>query len=182
MDQKIEALLFVAGEEGLTLEELSQLLHISSSYIKEGIDILNQRLKKGALEVVKKQDAYVLVTKSLFDNLLKDYATQELNQRLTKPALEVLSVIAYKQPVTRVEIDEIRGVQSSMKALQKLLSYGLVEEVGRLEQPGRPKLYGTTHYFLEYFNLKNLEELPPLNLAEEEKVEEELFTQLLDFN
>lgn len=182
MDQKIEALLFVAGEEGLTLEELSQLLHISSSYIKEGIDTLNQRLKKGALEVVKKQDAYVLVTKSLFDDLLKDYATQELNQRLTKPALEVLSVIAYKQPVTRVEIDEIRGVQSSMKALQKLLSYGLVEEVGRLEQPGRPKLYGTTHYFLEYFNLKKLEELPPLNLAEEEKVEEELFTQLLDFN
>lgn len=182
MDRKIEALLFVSGDEGLNLEQLTTLLETSSSKVKDAIEVLNQRLKSSALTVKKQNGFYVLVTQQQFASLLSHYAKQELNQRLTKPALEVLAVIAYRQPITRLEIDEIRGVQSSVKAIQKLLSYQLIEEVGRKEQPGRPKLYGTTPYFLSYFQIESLEALPPLNIEEEQETEEALFTQLLNFD
>lgn len=181
MDKSIEALLFVSGDEGMTLEQLSSLLNASSSQIKEGIDKLNKRLKQSALMVKKQNKHYVLVTRKEVDDVLSQFAKQEFNQRLTKPALEVLSIIAYKQPITRLEIDELRGVQSSAKALQKLLSHDLICEMGRKEQPGRPKLYGTTDFFLEYFHLQSLDDLPPLLDEVEQTVEEELFTQLLEF-
>lgn len=182
MDQQIEALLFVSGDEGMSLEQLSQILNCSSSKIKQGLERLENRLLRTCFVLKKKQGQYVLTTKVTFAPLLEKYAKSELNHRLTKPALEVLSVIAYKQPITRLEIDEIRGVQSSLKALQKLLGYQLVEEVGRLDQPGRPKLYGTTDYFLAYFHLESLEDLPPLmEIDDENETQEELFTQLLDF-
>lgn len=182
MDQQIEALLFVSGDEGMSLEQLSQVLDVSSSKIKQGLERLENRLIRTCFTIKRKHGQYILTTKATFASLLEKYAKSELNHRLTKPALEVLAVIAYKQPITRLEIDEIRGVQSSLKALQKLLAYQLVEEVGRLEQPGRPKLYGTTDYFLDYFHLETLEDLPPLmDVEETEENEEALFTQLLDF-
>ena len=182
MDKQIEALLFVAGDEGITLEQLSHLLDASSSQIKLGLEQLQKRLKSSALTIKKQNKHYFLVTNKEVATVVSKYAKQGLNQRLTKPALEVLAVVAYKQPITRLEIDEIRGVQSSTKAIQKLLSYQLIAEVGRKEQPGRPKLYGTTDYFLEYFHLDTIDHLPALEVNEEEIENEELFTQLLDFD
>ena len=90
----------------------------------------------------------------------------ESTGRLSKAALEVLAVVAYQQPVTRPYIDSIRGVNSD-SALRTLMRYGLIEEVGRTDAPGRPILYATTADFLQYFGLRSMEELPPLNLEEE---------------
>lgn len=172
----IEAVLFVAGEEGVRADELARILEISEE------DVFNyvQRLKKqyenmdsSALDIIDTAESFKLVTKKDYAEVVKKYAHSPAGGNLSKAALEVLSIIAYKQPVTRMEIEEIRGVQSS-GSLQKLLLHSLVSEKGRLKLPGRPVLYGTTEAFLDYFGLKSLEELPDLSVEEEEE-EKSLF-------
>ena len=100
---------------------------------------------------------------------MEAYAHSPFTQKLSRAAVETLAIVAYRQPITRMGIDEIRGV-SSITMLQKLLARDLIREVGRLEAPGRPVLYGVTDYFMDYFGLKSLEDLPniePLNLNDE---------------
>ena len=94
-----------------------------------------------------------------------------MSNRLSQAALETLAIVAYKQPITRSEVDEIRGVQSA-GSVQKLAARQLIEEKGRVEGPGRAILYGTTEYFMDYFGLKDLEELPDIQSMEEELLEE----------
>lgn len=166
----LEALFFVAGDKGLTLTEISQLLVLAPSaclqQVEKYADSLAQDTKRG-LQILQVAQTYKLVTKSKYQELLENYAKGPHSQRLSKAALETLAIIAYRQPLSRNEIDEIRGVQSS-GALQTLALKKLVAEVGRLEGPGRPILYGTTAYFLDYFGLNNLSELPDITqLAEE---------------
>lgn len=172
---ELEALLFVVGDEGIGLEELSYLLNIPTEAVYQLIQELQGRYQvseQTALNILEVGNHFVLTTKREFAPLLKKYAQSPLANRLSQAALETLAIIAYKQPITRMEVDEIRGVQSS-GSVQKLAARQLIEEKGRVEGPGRAILYGTTSYFMDYFGLKDLAELPDIQSMESE-LEEEL--------
>ncbi len=158
----VQALLFVAGEEGLSLEQISSLLEIARPAARQLVDELTAKLsadEMSGLEIIKTANAYKIVTKKEYEQVIKQYAVSPYTAQISSAAMETLAIIAYKQPVTRLDIEQIRGVQCS-GALQKLLLRDLIEEAGRLESPGRPKLYRTTTYFMDYFGLDNLAELP----------------------
>lgn len=181
MMHEIEALLFIVGSEGLLLSEIAGQLQCSKKEALKGIEQLNEQLNKtdSALEVIKDNGRYLMVTRPQYEGILKQYAHSTLHTKISKAALEVLAIIAYKQPITRIEIDEIRGVQSAA-TIQKLLARQLVEVQGRVDGPGRPQIFGTSPYFLEYFHLNSLDDLPPLEdelLGEESKNEKSLFEQ-----
>ena len=171
---KIEAILFVVGEEGIGLEELAYLLEISTSKTYETLMSLREKYEHesdSALNLLEVGNHFKLSTKREFAPLLKKYAQSPLSNALSQAALEALSIIAYKQPISRVEVDEIRGVQSS-GSIQKLVARQLIEEKGRVDGPGRAILYGTTNYFMDYFGLKTLSELPDIKQMEAEIAEE----------
>lgn len=178
MQKKVEALLFASGDEGLSIQELSKLLKVDRCTVEDGVYQLSQRLdeQQSSLHVVKQQERYLLTTRKEMAPLLKMYTNATLNARLSKATLEVLAIIAYKQPLTRLEIDEIRGVQST-GSVQKLQARQLIQEVGKVDGPGRAKLLGTTDYFLEYFDLQSLDDLPPLEEPEEIQDTQMLFEQ-----
>lgn len=171
---QLEAILFIVGDEGIGLEELSYLLEEPTPKIYQYIQSLNQKYQDdndAALNILEVGNHFVLTTKKEFAPLLKKYAQSPMSNRLSQAALETLAIIAYKQPITRVEIDEIRGVQSA-GSVQKLVARQLIEEKGRVEGPGRAILYGTTEYFMDYFGLKTLEELPDIQTMEDDLAEE----------
>lgn len=160
----IEALLFVAGDEGLSLEVLAKLTSISRVDVLTALGKLVERYENAAdsgLTLIETANAYQIVTKKEYAEYIKEYAQSPYSQRLSRPLLETLAIVAYKQPITRIEIEEIRGVQVTGN-LQKLRARQLIKEVGRLERPGQPLLYGTTDFFLDYFGINSLEELPEL--------------------
>lgn len=170
---KIEALLFVAGDEGLSLDILSKLTHLGRVDVLTALGGLVERYentKDSGLTLIETANAYQIVTKKEYAEYIKEYAQSPYSQRLSRPLLETLAIVAYKQPITRIEIEEIRGVQVTGN-LQKLRARQLIKEVGRLEKPGQPLLYGTTDFFLDYFGINSLEELPELM---EESSEEEM--------
>ncbi|WP_430601717.1 segregation and condensation protein B [Enterococcus sp. DIV0724b] len=171
---QIEAILFVVGEEGIGLEELSYLLGLSTAKTYEALTALKERYesdKQTALNILEVGNHFILSTKKNFAPLLKKYAQSPISNSLSQAALETLSIVAYKQPISRVEVDEIRGVQSA-GSMQKLVARQLIEEKGRVDGPGRAILYGTTAYFMDYFGLRSLEELPDIHQMEEEIAEE----------
>lgn len=171
---ELEALLFVVGDEGIGLEELSYLLGLPTEEAYQLIQELQVRYQENeqtALNILEVGNHFVLTTKRDFAPLLKKYAQSPLANRLSQAALETLAIIAYKQPITRMEVEEIRGVQSS-GSVQKLAARQLIEEKGRVEGPGRAILYGTTGYFMDYFGLKDLAELPDIQNMESEMEEE----------
>ena len=157
----LEGLLFVAGDDGITLEEASYILELERSAVRQLLDELKKRLKdeNSGLELLLTASHYKLVTKASLKSYIEKYAVSPYSSQLSQASLETLAIIAYKQPVTRVDIESIRGVQSS-GSIQKLLLKDLIEEAGRLETPGRPKLYKTTAYFMDYFGLESLDALP----------------------
>ncbi|MBO0439063.1 SMC-Scp complex subunit ScpB [Candidatus Enterococcus ikei] len=171
---QVEAILFVVGEEGIGLEQLSYLLELSTAKTYEALTALKERYesdKQSALNILEVGNHFVLSTKKAFAPLLKKYAQSPISNSLSQAALETLSIVAYKQPISRVEVDEIRGVQSA-GSMQKLVARQLIEEKGRVDGPGRAILYGTTAYFMDYFGLRSLEELPDIQQMEEEIAEE----------
>ena len=157
----LEGLLFVAGDDGITLEEASYILELERSAVRQLLDELKKRLEdeNSGLELLLTASHYKLVTKASLKSYIEKYAVSPYSSQLSQASLETLAIIAYKQPVTRVDIESIRGVQSSV-SIQKLLLRDLIEEAGRLETPGRPKLYKTTAYFMDYFGLESLDALP----------------------
>jgi len=157
----LEGLLFVAGDDGITLEEASYILELERSAVRQLLDELQKRLEdeNSGLELLLTASHYKLVTKASLKSYIEKYAVSPYSSQLSQASLETLAIIAYKQPVTRVDIESIRGVQSS-GSIQKLLLRDLIEEAGRLETPGRPKLYKTTAYFMDYFGLESLDALP----------------------
>ncbi|MGP6140065.1 MULTISPECIES: SMC-Scp complex subunit ScpB [unclassified Jeotgalibaca] len=165
MEEKIgslESLLFVAGDEGLTLEEMTALLEITPLEAHNLVSLLKQAYEQNqgsGLTIIETRNRYQLATKRQYSELIKQYAVSPFTSHLSQAALETLAIIAYKQPITRIEIDEIRGVQSS-SMLQRLILRGLVKDLGRSETPGRPINYGTSEYFMNYFGLKDLDDLP----------------------
>lgn len=158
---QIEALLFVAGEDGLTLRQLASILSLTPTALQQQLEKLAEKYAQddnSSLALLETSNSYKLVTKDKFADLLRDYARAPINQSLSRASLEVLSIIAYKQPITRIEIDDIRGVNSS-GAISKLMAFGLIAEAGKKEVIGRPNLYATTDYFLDYMGINHLDEL-----------------------
>ncbi|MBP2966895.1 SMC-Scp complex subunit ScpB, partial [Acinetobacter baumannii] len=132
---KIEALLFVAGNEGLTLNELAYITHLSMANVFSEISELKERYNQSSessLTILEVGERFMLSTKKEYAPLLKEYAQSSINQSLSQAALECLAIVAYKQPITRIEIEELRGVQSS-GSVQKLVTRRLIEEKGRVE-------------------------------------------------
>jgi segregation and condensation protein B len=163
----LEALLFVA-KEPLSISKLADILEISEQGVVELLEGLRERYesKDSGLTIVEIDKCFRLGTKPEMASYIETLYKQPV-QILSNAALEVLSIIAYRQPITRGEIDFIRGVQSD-RSLATLVERGLVQEVGRKDSPGRPILYGTTEHFLLHFGLKSLDELPKLDIYQED--------------
>ena len=165
--QQIEGLLFVAGDEGISVAELSAATQFQKPAVTGLLEELATKYAEDdscAFQILKTDDRYQIVTKANLSETIHRFFTAPLTTALSQASLEVLAIIAYKQPVTRIEVDEIRGVQSQ-STIQKLVLRNLVTGKGRADEPGLPILYVTTSYFLNYFGLTSLDELPPLVTA-----------------
>lgn len=175
----IEGLLFMAGDEGLTVRQLADILQVDAATGADLVNDLKEDLERGqrGIRIAEVAGAYRLTTHPEHAPYFERMAVSPTRSSLSQAALETLSIVAYRQPITRVEIEEIRGVKSE-RAIQTLVAKDLIEEVGRAEQIGRPILYGTTKAFLDYFELPSLEALPEPSFVDPEDV---LFeqTQLL---
>lgn len=166
----IESLLFAWGEP-LNINEISKILNIKPF-------VLNQTLSDMIIEYSENSDrglliqkfgnSYQLTTKKDNFEFIQDLLQTSVNKNLSTAAMETLSIIAYKQPVTKVEIDLIRGVKCS-NVIKGLLDKNLIKDVGKLDKPGRPTLYATTDEFLKHFGLISLNDLPALNLETDEE-------------
>lgn len=163
---RLEALLFIAAG-GVPLAQLASALDLPLREIEKHVEILESRLASDhelhGLRIQRHHGRVQLTTSPETAADVERFLGLEASSRLSRAALETLAIIAYQQPVTRPEIDAVRGV-SSDGVLKSLLSKGLVQEVGRAERPGRPIIYMTTSDFLQYFGLNSLEELPPLSI------------------
>ncbi|MDQ0205844.1 SMC-Scp complex subunit ScpB [Alkalicoccobacillus murimartini] len=165
----IEGLLFVTGDEGLTYKQLSEVLELPEDQINEAVVLLKQRFSEAdrGLQVIETAGILKLATLPEHSSYFKKLASSPIHSGLSRAALETLAIVAYKQPITRLDIDEVRGVKSE-KSLQSLISKLLVTDVGRVSGTGRAILYGTTSNFLDHFGLTSLEELPPLKESEDD--------------
>ncbi|WP_077621679.1 SMC-Scp complex subunit ScpB [Sediminibacillus massiliensis] len=165
----LEGLLFATGDEGLSVKQIRNALDLDAESIEhlvqELIDDYNQPSR--GITIMKSNQVLHLTTKPEHSGYYKKLLETPQSSRLSQAALETLAIVAYKQPITRIEIEEVRGVKSD-RPVQTLVSRSLIQEVGRKEGIGRPILYGTSTEFLTYFGLRSIEELPPLpeNLSE----------------
>ncbi|WP_404815107.1 SMC-Scp complex subunit ScpB [Psychrobacillus glaciei] len=161
---KMESLLFVSGDDGLTKKQLAFLTETTEELVTETLEKMMREYELNAERgIVIKQLAgtYQFVTKLANVKTIQKLVENPTSQSLSQASLEVLAIIAYKQPITRVEIEDIRGVKSE-RPIYTLSAKGLVQEVGRAEGTGRAILYGTTTEFLQYFGLQDIKALPPL--------------------
>ena len=161
--QALEALLFAAP--GLSsIEQLSQALSVSKTEVEKSLESLSAHLSmEHGLRLQKIKNQYQLITAPEHGEMIEKFLGLEITSRLTQAALEVLAIVAYKQPATRPEIDSIRGANSD-GVVKSLLSKGLIEELGRSEAIGRPILYGVTNEFFQHFGLESLDQLPVVDL------------------
>lgn len=179
----VEGLLFAAGEEGLSPKEIGDIIGLN----KNEVDLLIHDLRvdwkeqNRGVQIVKVAQVYQMTTLPEHRQYFEKLAHSPHRSQLSRASLETLAIIAYRQPITRVEIEEIRGVKSD-RILQQLQRKGLIRDVGRAEGVGRPILYGTSKDFLEYFGLNHIDELPPpdsiFNWQEWEKDRSDLFQRL----
>lgn len=156
----IESLLFVA-DEPVALGDLARALEVSTQVVAEAVETLAQEYAQRGLRIQRVNGRVQMITAPEAAPVIERFLGLETSTRLSQAAMETLAIIAYRQPITRPEIDAIRGV-SSDGVIRTLLARGLIEEQGRLDTPGRPILYGTTFEFLRCFGLESLEDLPPL--------------------
>lgn len=173
----LEGLLFVVGEDGLTLTQIEDILDLTEEEAKELLSELRKSYEDDnrGIRIDFLGNAFKLTTKKehkeYYQKLIENPETNVLSQS----ALETLAIIAYNEPITRLQVDEIRGVSSS-QMIRKLVAKGFVKELGRSDLPGRPILYKTTSEFLDYFGLATVDDLPKfddfVNKEEEEKEEE----------
>ena len=163
----IESILFVTGEP-LSLRDIAINLEMPPRYVEEVLNemILDYEASLRGIKLISIKGEYQLVTKSENSDYIQKLLKKNKRQSLSQASLESLAIIAYKQPITRIDIDEIRGVKSE-SAIQKLIEKNLIKESGRLDVPGRPILYSTTDEFLRQFELNDLKELPSLDLFED---------------
>jgi segregation and condensation protein B len=160
---QIESLLFVAGEP-VSCSRLATVLQVERSRVDEVLAELEADYQARGFRLQRKGELAQLVSAPEAAEPVRIFLGLELSSRVSAAALETLAIVAYRQPVTRAEIEKVRGVNSD-SVLRTLVARGLVEEQGRLEQAGRPIIYGTTFEFLQQFGLTSLEQLPPLQPA-----------------
>ena len=164
----IESLIF-ASEKPISIEDITSVVEetleiiLSPGDVEEGIDLLKKKYGSDefAIEVVEISGGFSFMTKGAYHLTISNYLKQTTNKKLSKAALETLSIVAYKQPVSKTEIESIRGVNCDY-AIQKLLDKELVEIKGRSEGVGKPLLYGTSEKFFDYFGLRGQQDLPKL--------------------
>jgi segregation and condensation protein B len=164
---KLEAMLFVAAEP-VTTAQLATALDVSNSVVERGLNELDASLASRGLRLQRHAGRVQLTTAPELAELIERFLGLEATSHLSRAALETLAIIAYQQPVTRPQIDSIRGVNSD-SMMKSLLSKGLILESGRADGPGRPILYSTTPEFLQHFGLNSILEMPPLAKPEEEE-------------
>ena len=159
----LEAVLFATGES-VEISRLASVLEVSVEKTKEYLNKLQKSYeqKKRGITIVQLEDSVQMCTKPQMHEYLIKIAKQPRKYVLSDAVMETLSIVAYKQPVTRAEIEKIRGV-SCDHAVNKLLEYDLIGEVGRLDAPGRPLMFGTTEQFLRSFGVQSIEDLPLIN-------------------
>lgn len=178
----LEGLLFVVGEDGLTLDQIEEVLELTEDEVKSLVNDLKHSYEQEdrGLRIDFLGNRLKLTTKfehrEYYQKLLENPDTNILSQA----ALETLAIIAYNEPITRMQVDKIRGVSSS-QMIRKLVAKGLIKESGRSDLPGRPILYETTNEFLDYFGLSNIDELPDMEkyideVKEEKEEETDLYT------
>jgi len=167
----IEGLLFISGDEGIDAKQIAEIVELSEDSVIDVLEDMKADFRRNGrgIQIVEVAKAYQLTTLPEHVPYFEKLATSPSQSTLSQAALETLAIIAYKQPLTRSDIEEIRGVKCE-KALQTLLSKQLIREAGRAEGIGRPILYATTKEFLEHFGLRSLSDLPepPVNLNVEE--------------
>ncbi|MBO4245851.1 MAG: SMC-Scp complex subunit ScpB [Bacilli bacterium] len=175
----LEGLLFVVGDEGLTLDQICDVLEVDKEIAKDLLMGLKQTYEDDnrGIRISFLGDAFKLTTKvehrPYYEKLMDNPETNTLSEQ----ALEVLAIVAYNQPITRVEVDSIRGVNSSY-AIRKLVAKGLLKEAGKSDMPGRPNLYKTTSEFLDYFGLATINDLPKMESKDLSAKEADLFTSI----
>jgi len=160
LKSQIESLLLVAGKP-VSLKDISQHIGQNAGEVQKEINVLIEEYKERGLRIIKKGEHYLLATASENAEVVSKFLNEELRHELTTPALETLSIIVYKQPITRAEIEDIRGTDCS-RVLKVLMMRGLIAEIGRKEAPGRPILYGTTVKMLTYLGIESEDELPKI--------------------
>ena len=167
LEAVLEGLLFVSGDEGISKNKIISILEISSEQFDSLVEKLVREYsnENRGLLIKKFGDNYKLVTKKEHSDYYKKLVDDEISESLSNSALETLAIIAYNEPITRIAIDEIRGV-SSAHIVRKLVFKNLVKEVGRSELPGKPILYGVTDQFLDYFGLNSVKDLPKIEFEE----------------
>ncbi len=164
---RLEALLFIAGTP-LTVSQIAEVLEVSQDNANKFIDQLGANYSDNrGLAIQHHGGRYQLTSHPQFADDIEKFLGIENTSKLTRPSIEALAIIAYRQPITRPGIDAIRGV-SSDGVIKSLLSKGLIQEVGRAEGPGRPILFSTTSDFLQHFGLSSINQLPPFELADDE--------------
>jgi len=174
----VEGLLYVQGDLGLTIEQVSDILEITNEEAKELILSLKQDYinEDRGLRINYLGNTFKLTTKEEHKEYFKKLLENPKNNTLSAQALETLAIIAYNEPITRIDIDEIRGVDS-VYVIRRLLAKGLIKECGKSDKPGHPILYKTTDEFLDYFGLSSKEDLPSIEVLENNDNEDkDLFT------
>jgi len=163
----LEGLLFAMGEEGVSIGQLAEVLELGNYEIEVLVGELRERYEseKYGLAISEMAGVYKMVTKIDHAPYFKKLLETPHQKTLSPAALEVLAIIAYKQPLTRTELEAVRGVNNDA-VMKKLLMFDLIEEAGRTNAPGRPMQFRTTDAFLDYFGIKTIKELPEINEAE----------------
>ncbi len=170
----IEGLLFISGEDGLTLDEITKIVELDKEEVKKVIkDLYNdyENINRG-MHIEYLGEHFKLTTKAKHKEYYKKLVAEEESSNLSQSSLETLAIIAYNGPITRTDIDELRGVNSSY-VIRKLLLKGLIEEVGRADSAGKPRLYNITNKFLDYFGLGSVEELPEIKIEKNNTLDDE---------
>ena len=164
LEAVIEGMLFVVGDDGLSIEQLSNLLEVSDDEVKQLIRNLQEeyRSDKRGIRIDFLGDKIKLTTKKEHHQYYQKLLMNESSTSLSQAALETLAIIAYNQPITRIKIDNLRGIASG-QMIRKLVAKGFVKEVGRSDLPGRPIIYETTSEFLDYFGLASINDLPDIS-------------------
>ena len=174
----LEGLLFVVGDEGITLDNIVEIMAITKKEAQELLKNLREEYNKDnrGIRISFIGDAFKLTTKQEHKEYYQKLITTRGTNTLSQAALETLAIIAYNQPITRIQVDEIRGVSSS-QMIRKLVAKGFLKEVGRSDVIGRPILYKTTSEFLDYFGLATIDDLPDIkeNLSEDTKEDTDLY-------
>ncbi|MBQ3584473.1 MAG: SMC-Scp complex subunit ScpB [Lachnospiraceae bacterium] len=173
VEAAIEAILFTMGES-VELDKIASAIGHDNKTTRKIIHNMMDRYENSdrGIKICELEDSYQMCTKQEMYEVLIKVASQPKKHVLTDVLLETLSIVAYKQPVTKTEIEKIRGVKCD-HAINKLVEYNLISELGRLDAPGRPLLFGTTEDFLRQFGISSIEDLPQLAAEKEEEFKEE---------